>query len=60
MLLNDFLSAQKLNLQHALGSEWQEVMLGSITPNNFGAGARMIVALIECAGEIEKQTLSIS
>ena len=36
-------------------SDWQEVMLGSLTPNNFGAGARMMEALIQCASEIEKK-----
>jgi ABC-type sugar transport system substrate-binding protein len=55
MLLNDFLPAQKSSLQTELGSDWKKVMLGSITPNNFGAGARMMEALITCAGEIEKK-----
>jgi ABC-type sugar transport system substrate-binding protein len=54
MLLNDLLPTQKSNLRTELGSEWRKVMLGSITPNNFGAGARMMKALVACARGIEK------
>lgn len=54
MLLNDLLPDQKIDLQHELATDWQKVMLGSITPNNFGAGARMMEALTQCASELEK------
>ncbi|SIS74706.1 ABC transporter substrate-binding protein [Neptunomonas antarctica] len=54
MLLNDFLPAQKSKLRTELGPDWGKVMLGSITPDNFGAGARMMEALLTCARDIEK------
>lgn len=53
MLLNDFLPEQRTRVGQPGGKHTN--LLGAITPDNFGAGARMMRALHHCASKNQAQ-----